>query len=154
MTVRIPAFVAAIALTAGVLAGCAATPSDIASGTAAQLQTTVVSIAETVAAGDAAGALTQLDVLQQQLDAAVAEGSVSAERAGAIQTRIDVVRADLQPAPLPTVEPAPEPTPDQTVDDGGDDGGGDDGGNDNSGPGNNSGNDNGSGSGKDKDKDD
>lgn len=153
MNVRISAFAAAIALTAGVLAGCAATPGDIASGTAAQLQTTVVSIAETAAAGDAAGALSQLDVLQQQLDAALADGSVSAERAAAIQGRIDVVRADLQPAPLPTVEPAPEPTPAQTTNDdgGGDDGGG---GNDNSGPGNNNGNDNGSGNGKDKDKDD
>jgi len=154
MNVRIPAFAAAIVLTAGVLAGCAATPGDIAGDAAAQLQTTVVSIAETAAAGDSAGALTKLDLLQQQLDAALADGSVSAERAAAIQSRIDVVRADLQPAPLPTVEPAPEPTPAQTAndDDGGDGGGGD--GNDNSGPGNKNGNDNGSGSGKDKDKDD
>ena len=151
MNRRISGFAAAVVLTAGMLAGCAATPGDITDDAAAQLQSTVASVAETAAAGDPAGALTQLDVLQQQLDAALADGSVSAERAAAIQAKIDIVRAELQPAPAPSVEPAPEPTPDQTVSD--DDGGPDDGGggNDNSGPGNNNGNDNGSGKGKDKD---
>ncbi len=99
MNARLAAFAAAVALTAGALAGCATTPGDISSGTAGELQTTVVAIAESAAAGDAAGALAQLDALQQQLDAAVADGSVSAERAAAIQSRIDLVRADLQPVP-------------------------------------------------------
>ena len=157
MNVRLSAFAAAVALTAGVLAGCAATPGDIADDASAQLQATVVSVAETAAAGDAAGALAQLDVLQQQLDAAVAAGSVTSERAAAIQSRIDVVRADLQPAvepaPEPTVEPAPEPTaepaPQPAPDDTGKDKGADDDGNDNSGPGNNNGNGNGNGRGDD-----
>jgi hypothetical protein len=153
VNLRLRAFAAAVALTAGVLAGCAATPADIADDASAQLQATVVSVAETAAAGDAAGALAQLDVLQQQLDAAVAAGSVTSERATAIQSRIDIVRADLQPAPQPTVEPAPEPTvepapqpaPDDKGEDKGKDKGDEDGGNDNSGPGNNNGNGNGRG---------
>lgn len=141
MNVRLAAFAAAVALTAGALAGCAATPADISSGTAGELQTTVVAIAESAAAGDAAGALAQLDALQQQLDAAVADGSVSAERAAAIQSRIDLVRADLQPPPVvePTTEPAPAPAPADGGD--GDDGnGGND--DDNSGPGSNNGDEN------------
>lgn len=149
MNARLAAFAAAVALTAGGVAGCAVTPGDISSGTAGELQTTVVAIAESAAAGDAAGALAQLDALQQQLDAAVANGSVSAERAAAIQSRIDLVRADLQPPPVvePTTEPAPAPAP--AVTDGGDDDDG--GGNENSGPGNNSGDENGNGKGKGKD---
>lgn len=153
MNNRIARFAAALALTAGVLVGCAATPADIAGETATQMQTTVVSIAESAAAGDAAGALAQLDGLQQQLDAALADGSVSAERGAAIQSRIDLVRADLQPAPAPVVEPTTAPDPAVTDDEGdgdGNDGGGNDGGgNDNSGPGNNNGNGDGKGKGKD-----
>ena len=162
MNGRITLFAAAVALTAGALAGCAATPADIAGGTAAEMQTTVVSIAESAAAGDSAGALAQLDGLQQQLDAALADGSVSAERAAAIQSRVDLVRADLQPEPAPAVEPPTDPAPDPTVNDqdGGDDGGSDNSGpgdnNDNSGPGNNNGNNsgNGNGNGNGKGKDD
>jgi ribosomal protein S20 len=144
---RLAAFAAAVALTAGALAGCAVTPGDISSGTAAELQTTVVAIAESAAAGDPAGALAQLDALQQQLDAAVADGSVSAERAAAIQSRMDLVRADLQPPPV--VEPTTEPAPAPAVTDGGDDDDDDGGGNENSGPGNNNGDENGKGKGKD-----
>jgi hypothetical protein len=157
VNVRLPAFATALALTVGILAGCASTPPDITDDASVQLQATVVSVAEIAAAGDAAGALAQLDVLQQQLDAAVAAGSVTSERAAAIQSRIDIVRTDLQPAPQPTVEPAPEPTaepapqpaPDDKGEDKGEDKGkdkgDDDGGDDNSGPGNNNGNNNGGG---------
>ena len=149
MIVRLTSLAAAIALSAA-LTACATTTPEIESGTSTEMQTTIVSIAESAAAGDPTTALTQLDALQQQLEAAIADGSVSMERATAIQTRIDVVRADLQPAPAPTVEPAPvEPAPETPVDDGGDDDGDDGGGNDNSGPGNNNGNGN-SGKGKDK----
>jgi len=148
---RITLFAAAMVLTGGVLAGCGAPPADIDSGTAAEMQTTVVSIAESAAAGDAAGALTQLDGLQQQLDAAHADGSVSAERAAAIQTRIDLVRADLQPEPAPVVEPSTDPAPDPTVSD---QDGGDEGGSDNSGPGNNNGNGNGNNNGNGNDEGD
>jgi hypothetical protein len=89
--------------------------------------------------------MARLEELQQKLDAARAAGEVSAERADAIQAAIDTVRADLLPAPEPTVEPLPEPTVEPGVTDDGDD--------DNSGPGNNNGNGN-SGNGKGKDKDD
>jgi len=104
---RAVAFAAALMFAAGVLAGCTAPAPDITGDTATGMQTTVVSIAESAAAGDASGALAKLDGLQQQLDAAITDGSVSAQRAAAIQTRIDVVRADLQP--VPAVEPAPDP---------------------------------------------
>ena len=110
MKTRVLAFLAALALSAGVLAGCAPTPSEISSAVSTELQTTVVAIADAAAAGDAATALAELDQLQQQLDAALADGSVSAERAAAIQTRIDLVRADLQPVGGAghVVEPAPK----------------------------------------------
>lgn len=141
MIARVASFAAALALSAGILTGCAGTPPDISSDTSEQMQTTVVSIGESAAAGDAAHALAQLDELQQQLDAALAGGSVSADRAAAIQSRMDLVRADLQPEPEPA--PVVEPDPDPTADDDDDNG---DSGNENSGPGNDNG--------KDKDKDD
>ena len=139
MRARVLTFAAALTLCAGVLAGCANPAPQISSGASTQMQTAVVSIAESAAAGDAASALAQLDQLQQLLDAALAGGSVTAERAAAIQTRIDIVRADLQPEP--PVEPTPEPTTSPTTgtDDGDDDKDG------NSGPGNNNGNGNGKG---------
>ena len=118
-------------------------------GLDASMQSAVVAVAESAAAGDPTTALARLDELQQQLDAALAAGDVTQERAAAIQSAIDAVRADLQPAPAPTVEPAPAPA--TTVDPGVTD----DGGNDNSGPGNNNGNgdddDKGKGKGKGKD---
>ena len=141
MRIRVLKVVAALALSAGVLAGCANTSPEISSGASTQMQTAVVSIAESAAAGDAASALAQLDQLQQLLDAALADGSVTAERGAAIQTRIDLVRADLQPEPV--VEPTPEPPTAPTTDT--DDGETD---KDNSGPGNNNGN--GNDKGKDK----
>ena len=141
MRARVLTFVTALMLSASVLAGCANTSPEISSGASTQMQTAVVSIAESAAAGDAVSALAQLDQLQQLLDAALADGSVTAERGAAIQTRIDLVRADLQPEPV--VEPTPEPTTAPTTDT--DDGETD---NDNSGPGNNNGN--GNDKGKDK----
>ena len=84
-------FVAALMLSASVLGGCANTSPQISSNASTQMQTAVVSIAESAAAGDAASALAQLDQLQQLLDAALADGSVTAERGASIQTRIDLV---------------------------------------------------------------
>ncbi len=114
---RIHAFALTVALLTGVLAGCAPAATDLKSETSAQMQAVVVSVAESAAAGDPVTALQRLDELQQRLDAAVAAGDVSAERAVAIQDAIDAVRADLQPAPEPTVAPTPEPTVDESVDD-------------------------------------
>jgi hypothetical protein len=137
----------AIVLSLGMLAGCTPAPTALSEEVSTAMQSGVVAVAEAAAAGDSVSALARLDELQQKLDAALAAGEVSADRAAAIQTAIDTVRADLQPAPEPTVEPVPEPTVEPGVTDDGDDG------NDNSGPGNNNGNGN-SGNGKDKDKED
>ncbi len=143
---RITVSFTAIALSVAVLAGCAPTPAALSEEVSTGMQSGVVAVAEAAAAGDAVGALARLDELQQKLDAALAAGEVSAERAGAIQAAIDAVRADLQPVPEPSVEPIPDPTVDPGVTDDGDD---------NSGPGKNNGNDNSeNGKGKDKDKDD
>ena len=137
----------AIALSVAALAGCSPTPTALSEEVSTDMQSGVVAVAEAAAGGDYVSAQARLDELQQKLDAALAAGAVSAERAGAIQTAIDTVRTDLQPAPEPSVEPLAEPTADPGVtDDGGDND------NDNSGPGNNNGNGN-SGNGKDKGKD-
>jgi hypothetical protein len=143
---RLTAAAAALALGAAILAGCAPGPTALSSQVSTDMQSAVVAVAESAAAGDPTTALARLDELQQNLDAALAAGDVTAERAAAIQSAIDAVRTDLQSAPAPSVEPAPVPEP--TVDPGVTD----DGGNDNSGPGNNNGNgkdDNGKGKGKD-----
>jgi hypothetical protein len=139
---RLTALVAAIAL-AAVLASCAPVPEALSRQASTDLQAGVVAVAESAASGDQAAALARLDALQQALADAVAAGDVTAERAASIQSAIDLVRADLQPAPAPSVEPTPQPTADPTVTDNGDD---------NSGPGNNNGNDDkGKGNGKGKD---
>ena len=141
---RVVSMTAALALGVGVLAGCAGTTTELSGDASAAMQTAVVSVAEAAAADDQTGAIARLDELQQQLDAALADGSVSTERAARIQAAIDAVRTDLQPVSEPTVEPTPEVTTDPPVTDNGDDG-------DNSGPGNNNGNGKGNGGGKGKD---
>lgn len=141
---RLAAVGAGLGLCVGVLAGCTPAPSSLSPELSSELQQGVVAVAESASAGDAATALVRLDELQQRLDAAVTAGDVSTQRATAIQSAIDAVRADLQPAPLPSVDPAPQPTVDPGVTDEG---------NDNSGPGNNNGNgddDKGKGKGKGK----
>ena len=144
------------------ISGCAPMSEDLSASTAEQLQTLVVSVAETAATGDAAAALIQLDALQQELDTAVAAGDVGDERAEAIQAAIDLVRADLVEAstPIPADTPvtpteAPVPSgPDPETDDAedGDTGKGNgngNSGNGNSGNGNNDNNGNGKGNGND-----
>ena len=122
------AWLICVAAVAAVLAGCATAPLTLSRQASTDLQAGVVAVAESAAAGDQLTALTRLDELQERLDAAVAAGDVTAERAASIQDAIEVVRADLQPAPTPSIEPVPQPTvgPGLTDD-----------GNDNSGPGNN-----------------
>jgi hypothetical protein len=139
---RLSSLLTAAAL-AAVLASCAAPPTPLSSQTSTALQSGVVAVAESAAAGDPTSALARLDELQQTLDAALAARDVTAERAAAIQAAIDAVRADLEPAPAPSIEPTP------TVDPGVSDNSNDNG-NDNSGPGNDNGNDDkGKGKGKD-----
>ena len=134
------------------ISGCAPMSEDLSASTAEQLQTLVVSVAETAATGDAAAALIELDALQQELDAAVAAGDVGDERAEAIRAAIDLVRADLveasTPIPAdtpvtPTESPAPS-GPDPEIDDAED---GDTGNGNGNGSGNNGNGNNGNGSG-------
>ncbi|MGC5172645.1 hypothetical protein ACLQ2Q_18565 [Microbacterium sp. DT81.1] len=141
---RLGTLLAAAAIVAGALTGCAPSSTDLSHAVAETMQQSVVSVAESAAAGDSPAALATLDQLQAQLDGALANGDVSPARAAAIQSAIDLVRADLQPPPAPEPEPTPVDTGGTTVDTGGTDTGGlPDTGNENSGPGNNNGNGNG-----------
>lgn len=112
---RLGTLVAALALGAAILAGCTPTPTSTAPQLSTEMQSMVVAVAEAAAAGDSASALARLDELQQRVDAALAAGEVTPQRAAEIQAAIDLVRTDLQPAPEPSVAPAPEPTADPGV---------------------------------------
>jgi hypothetical protein len=81
-------------LAGAVLAGCAPAP-EVSASASEQLQTSVRLVATHAAANDTASAVTELDALQAQLDAAVASDDVSDERAQTVQAKIDLVRADL-----------------------------------------------------------
>ena len=138
------------ALTLG-LSGCVS-----AEATTAELRGSVVQIAERAAAGDYAGALAALALLDRDVAAAVDAGRLDGEREQRIRAAMELVRVDLEtasvaatpePAPEPEPQPEPEPAPEPPADDGGDRGNeGEGGGEDNSGPGNNNGN-NGNGNG-------
>ena len=135
-----------------VFSGCAQSDTDLNAESAAQLQSLVVSVAETAATGDYAAAMSELDALQAALDAARDQGEVSDERAATIQAAIDVVRADLVQAAesatpsAPAEEPVEAPAPVAPVAPGPDEGDGDEGGpGDEGNPGN--GNDGNSGNG-------
>ena len=78
----------------GALAGCAPAP-EVSASAAQQLQSSVHLVATQAAASDPTTAVASLDVLQGQLDAAVASDDVSDERAATVQAKIDLVRADL-----------------------------------------------------------
>ena len=82
------------AVAAAGLSGCAPTP-DVSESAAARLQASVQVVAGHAAAGDPAAAVAELDALQTQLDAAVQSGDVADERSETIQTKLDLVRADL-----------------------------------------------------------
>jgi hypothetical protein len=115
---RTPLIVSAIVLATALGAGgCAAAAPDITVGTSELMQSTIVAAADRAAAGDSAGALSTLDSLQTQLDTAIGSGEVSAARAARIQDSLDLVRADLQPAPAPaeTTAPAESVAPVETV---------------------------------------
>lgn len=122
----------AVALTFG-LSAC-----NSAEDTSAAMHTSVVQIAERAAAGDYAGALAELALLDRDVAAALDAGHIDTPREQEIRSAMELVRADLEAAEIATT-PTPEPEPTQT--DGGDNG-------DNEGKGND-GDDN-----KDSDKDD
>lgn len=107
---------ATVAVTVSVaLSGCAGAPEEIAAGTSELMQSTIVTAAGQAASGDTVSALATLDSLQAQLQKAVTSGDITSERAESVQQSIDLVRADLQPAP--TVAPVPEETtaPEETA---------------------------------------
>ena len=101
--------IASLLLVVGLLAGCASTPVELAPDVALDLQNAVVAVAEPAADGDLTTSLERLDAVQEQLDAAISTGDVSAQRAALIQSAIDAVRADLELALTPEPEPTPEP---------------------------------------------
>ena len=130
------------------LSGCASPTFD--QTTATQLQESVVSVAESAAAGDFPGAVAELDELQTELDAAIEADLVTAARAARIQAAINVVRADLDVLVAPAA-PATEPTPPtEPIDTGG----AEDSGNGNSGKNSNGNSGNGNGNGKENGKKD
>lgn len=134
----IPAAMLAVGLVFG-LTACAGSSEN----TAAAMHDSVVQIAERAAAGDYAGALAELALLERDVATAAENGTIDAARETEITTAIEVVRTDLESAEVATT-PTPEPT--VAPSDNGDDGGDDD---SNKGPGNNNGN-----KGKDKGDDD
>lgn len=105
-----------------VFSGCSQSGSDLSAAAAPELQSLVVSVAETAATGDFSAAVAELDALQAALDTARAQGDVTEERASSIQAAIDVVRADLLQAVesetpgVPTEEPVEAPVVSETPD--------------------------------------
>jgi hypothetical protein len=115
---RRPPFLVVGVLALGLgLSGCAG-QSDFPSDVAASMQSQVMAVSTASAALDYPTALTRLAELEVSLDDAVARGTITAERAQAIRSAIELVRADL------TALTAPPPEDEE----------------DNSGPGNGNGN--------------
>ena len=125
----LPTAAIAVALTFG-LSAC-----NSPEQTADAMHTSVVQIAERAVAGDFAGALAELQLLERDVTVALDAGRIDADREQAIRAAIDLVRADLEAA----VAAATTPTP---VD-------GDDDDDENSGNGNGNGNGGNSGNGND-----
>lgn len=107
---RRPGLLLAGALAVGLLTSCSSTPA-LTDDAASQLQEAVQQVAQLSAADDFAGAQASLVTLQQQYDAQVAAGSITADRQTQIQASIDLVRTDLDAALLPTDEQTEEPVP-------------------------------------------
>lgn len=138
---------AAVIATALALGLTACTPDD---GAATELRGSVVEIAERAAANDFTGALAELDLLVEDVDAAVQEGAIATSQEKEIRAAIDLVRTDLEAAVAAANAPAPAPAPEdgESDEDGGNGGNNGNGnGNGNSGNGNGNGNGNGGNSG-------
>lgn len=124
------------------LSGCVASADDVS----ADLHASVVQIAERAVAGDYAGALAALALLDGDVADALESGRIDAAREQEISSAIDLVRADLEAA-AGAATPAPAAPP---ADDG-DEGGGNEGdgneGDGNNGNGNNGNGNNGNGNG-------
>ncbi|WP_136707601.1 hypothetical protein [Agromyces sp. H66] len=108
----LPAAAIALGLTFG-LSACGASAEE----TAAALRTSVVQVADRAAAGDYAGALAELALLERDLAAAVDAGRVDTEWEQRIRAAMELVRADLEAAEIATTPtPEPEPSPADDVD--------------------------------------
>ena len=111
------------------LAGCAGAAPELETNAAAKFQQQVLEVTRFAAGSNPAAALTSLDRLSSELDAAAAAGQVSFKRHRSITAAIKSVRADLTeaqaarkaaaaaakaaaqpPAAKPTAAPKPSPT--------------------------------------------
>ena len=92
---------ASVAFAAGMLTlgltGCGAAP-ELGADAAAQLQQRALVVTKAAAGSDRAAALTSLEQLASDLDAAAADGRVSFKRHQNITAAVDAVRADLAAA--------------------------------------------------------
>lgn len=115
---RSPAGPWKILLTAGVLAavlaGCGPAP-DLKNDAARQLQARVLTVSQSAAGNDPAGALRTLDELVSQLDASAANGDVSFKRHQSIMSAINAVRADLTAAQAAAAQAAAAAAPSDTA---------------------------------------
>lgn len=115
---------AAAAFAGGVLAlgltGCGGAAPGLKADAAVQLQQRVLAVTEAAAGSDPAGALTSLEQLAADLDAAAADGHVSFKRHQSITASVAAVRADLRAtlaakaeaaAATKAANPVPAPTP-------------------------------------------
>lgn len=123
------------------LGGCAPASHDQSDAVSAQLEQTVLAVTDAIAAQDWSVAERDLAVLEGQVEAAAAAGTLTAERADGIREAIALVRGDvIEALDEESVEPAPEPPPQDAPGNSGGNNGGNNGGN-----GNGSGNGNGNG---------
>ena len=88
-----------------------------AENTGVAMHTSVVQIAERAVAGDYAGALAELALLDRDVAAALDAGRIDADREQEIRAAMELVRADLEAAevattPTPTSKPTPTPSDD------------------------------------------
>ena len=112
----LPAAAIAVVLTFG-LSAC-----NTAENTGAAMHTSVVQIADRAAAGDYAGALAELALLDRDVAAALDAGRIDADREQEIRAAMELVRADLEASEVATTPtPTTPPTTDPAVDDGDDD---------------------------------
>ncbi|WP_022892862.1 hypothetical protein [Agromyces subbeticus] len=134
---RFRSALAAGAIAASLVFGLAAC-SPSAESVAGELHASVVQVATRAQAGDYLGALAELALLDNDVTAAVDNGTIDAEQAQEIREALALVQVDLEAAEAATTPtPEPEPAPDEGDDSGpgnsDDDQGNDDKGNDDKG---------------------
>jgi hypothetical protein len=109
----VPATALALSLVFG-LGACTATGAQLD----ADLHASVVEISDRANAGDFAGALAELALLDRDITAASDDGRLDADREREIRAAMDLVRADLEAAEVAST-PTPTPTPVPEDDDSG-----------------------------------